>query len=144
MQLGLVGLGRMGSGMTERLRQGGHEVMTYDPAVDSTAESLEELKEQLEPPRVTWLMVPSGDITEQTFQQVLGLADDGDTIVDGGNSYFRHSMRRHEETRTLMPSRSPSSPRYAPQRQAAMKVRTPQEAGLRPMPPSSKTTSGRM
>jgi 6-phosphogluconate dehydrogenase len=71
--------------------------MTYDPAVDSTAESLEELKEQLEPPRVTWLMVPSGDITEQTFQQVLGLADDGDTIVDGGNSYFRHSMRRHEE-----------------------------------------------
>jgi 6-phosphogluconate dehydrogenase len=96
MKLGMVGLGRMGSGMTERLRRDGHEVMTYDPAVDSTAASLEQLKEQLEPPRVVWLMVPSGDITERTFQQALELADEGDTIVDGGNSYFRDTIRRHE------------------------------------------------
>jgi 6-phosphogluconate dehydrogenase len=97
MKLGMVGLGRMGSGMTERLRRDGHELMTYDPAVDSTADSLQELKEQLEPPRVVWLMVPSGEITEQTFRQTLGVLEPGDTIVDGGNSYFRHSIRRHGE-----------------------------------------------
>ena len=97
MKLGMVGLGRMGSGMTERLRRDGHEVMTYDPAVESTADSLEELKEQLEAPRVVWLMVPSGEITEQTFRQSLGVGDPGDTIIDGGNSYFRDSIRRHGE-----------------------------------------------
>jgi 6-phosphogluconate dehydrogenase len=97
MKLGMVGLGRMGSGMAERLRRDGHELMTYDPAVDSTADSLEELKEQLEAPRVVWLMVPSGEITEQTFRQTLGVLEPGDTIVDGGNSYFRHSIRRYGE-----------------------------------------------
>jgi 6-phosphogluconate dehydrogenase len=97
VKLGMVGLGRMGSGMTERLRRDGHEVMTYDPRVESTAESLEELVAQLEPPRVVWLMVPSGEITEQTFQLALEHAEPGDVIVDGGNSYFRDSIRRYEQ-----------------------------------------------
>jgi len=95
----MVGLGRMGSGMTERLQRDGHEVMTYDPAKESTAASLEELKEQLEAPRVFWLMVPSGDVTEQSFRQALDVLDPGDTIVDGGNSYFKDSIRRHAEAR---------------------------------------------
>jgi len=98
MQLGMIGLGRMGNGMTERLREHGHDVRTYDPNVESrTAGSLEELKEQLDAPRAFWLMIPAGKITEDAFQQLLGLADPGDTIVDGGNSNFRDSQRRAAE-----------------------------------------------
>jgi 6-phosphogluconate dehydrogenase len=89
----------MGNGMTERLREAGHDVRTYDPQVESrTAGSLEELKGQLEAPRAFWLMVPSGEITEAVFQDVLGLAEPGDTIVDGGNSNFRDSQRRNRES----------------------------------------------
>jgi 6-phosphogluconate dehydrogenase len=99
MKLGMVGLGRMGSGMTARLRRDGHEVMTYDPNVDSTAESLAELASQLEPPRVVWLMVPSGEITERTFQDALSVLEPDDVIVDGGNSYFRESMRRYNDAK---------------------------------------------
>ena len=98
MQLGMIGLGRMGSGMTERLREGGHEVMSYDPNVEArTAASLDELKQQLDAPRPFWMMIPAGKITEDTFQQLLELADEGDTIVDGGNSNFRDSQRRYAE-----------------------------------------------
>jgi 6-phosphogluconate dehydrogenase len=95
MQLGMVGLGRMGGNMAERLARDGHDVRTYDPQVESTAGSLEELAAQLDAPRAVWLMVPSGDITEQTFRTTLEALSDGDTIVDGGNSNFRHSQRRH-------------------------------------------------
>ena len=80
MKLGMVGLGRMGSGMTERLRLDGHEVMTYDPKVESTASSLEELATQLEPPRAVWLMIPSGEPTEAVFHELLGILESGDTI----------------------------------------------------------------
>ena len=97
MKLGMVGLGRMGSGMTERLRQNGHEVQTYDYAVESTAGSLEELVAQLEPPRVVWMMIPAGKITEDAFQELLALVDAGDVIVDGGNAHFRDSIRRGEQ-----------------------------------------------
>jgi 6-phosphogluconate dehydrogenase len=98
MQLGMIGLGRMGNGMTERLREHGHDVKTYDPAVESrTAASLEELRSQLDAPRAFWMMIPAGKITEDTFQELLKLADEGDTIVDGGNSNFRDSQRRCAE-----------------------------------------------
>jgi 6-phosphogluconate dehydrogenase len=93
----MVGLGRMGAGMTERLRRAGHEVQTFDPNVESTAASLEELAAQLESPRAVWVMVPAGAVTEQVFQELLGLLEQGDTIVDGGNSNFRESIRRGEE-----------------------------------------------
>jgi 6-phosphogluconate dehydrogenase len=98
MQLGMIGLGRMGSGMTERLREGGHDVQTYDPNVESrTASSLAELKQQLDAPRAFWLMIPAGKITEDVFQELLGVAEQGDTIIDGGNSNFRDSKRRYVE-----------------------------------------------
>jgi 6-phosphogluconate dehydrogenase len=98
VQLGMIGLGRMGNGMTERLREGGHEVMSYDPNVEArTATSLEELAQQLDKPRPLWMMIPAGEITENTFQQLLTILDEGDTIVDGGNSNFRDSKRRYEE-----------------------------------------------
>jgi 6-phosphogluconate dehydrogenase len=97
MKLGMVGLGRMGSGMTERLRLGGHEVQTYDPQKESTASSLEELASQLEPPRVVWMMIPAGEITESTFKELVGILERGDVIVDGGNSNFHDSQRRNAE-----------------------------------------------
>jgi 6-phosphogluconate dehydrogenase len=99
MQLGMIGLGRMGNGMTERLREHEHDVRTYDPAVESrTAASLEELKSQLGAPRAFWMMIPAGKVTEDVFQELLKLADKGDTIVDGGNSNFRDSQRRYRES----------------------------------------------
>jgi 6-phosphogluconate dehydrogenase len=93
----MVGLGRMGSGMTGRLQQDGHDVKTYDPQVESTAGSLEELASQLDAPRAVWLMIPAGKITEDAFQELLGILEPGDSIVDGGNSNFRDSQRRHAE-----------------------------------------------
>jgi 6-phosphogluconate dehydrogenase len=99
MQLGMVGLGRMGSGMTGRLEEHGHEVKTYDPKVPSTAKTLGALCKQLKPPRHVWLMIPAGEITEKAFQQLVRLLEPGDTIVDGGNSNFRDSQRRYREAR---------------------------------------------
>jgi hypothetical protein len=91
----MIGLGRMGGNMTTRLEQDGHDVKTYDPGVSSTASTLGELRDQLASPRAFWMMVPAGPVTEGTFQELLGLAEPGDTIVDGGNSNFRDSQRRY-------------------------------------------------
>jgi 6-phosphogluconate dehydrogenase len=99
MQLGMIGLGRMGANMTTRLTERGHDVKTYDPGVDSTAGSLEDLRDQLDAPRTFWMMVPSGKITEDTFLGLLGLGAAGDVIVDGGNSNFRDSQRRYADAK---------------------------------------------
>ena len=98
MQVGMVGLGRMGANMSERLRRGDHEVIGYDrnPEVSEVG-SLSELVAKLTVPRVAWVMVPAGDPTEQTIQELAGLLQKGDLIVDGGNSNFRDSMRRAAE-----------------------------------------------
>ena len=98
MQLGMVGLGRMGANMAERLRRGDHEVIGYDRNAEiSEVGSLSELVDRLTAPRVAWVMVPAGDPTEQTIQELAGLLQKGDLIVDGGNSNFRDSMRRSTE-----------------------------------------------
>ena len=98
MKLGMVGLGRMGSGMSERLRGGGHEVIGYDRDPDVTqAKSLEELVAAIEPPRHLWMMLPAGDPTEDTIETLSKLLQPDDLIVDGGNSNFRDSVRRAEE-----------------------------------------------
>jgi len=97
MKLGMVGMGRMGGNMVERLRRSGHEVETYartNPA--RTATSLVDLVGKLEHPRIVWLMIPAGDPTEQAFQELLGLLEKDDIIVDGGNSHFTDSKRRGE------------------------------------------------
>jgi 6-phosphogluconate dehydrogenase len=99
VKLGMVGLGRMGSGMTKRLEEHGQEVATYDPQVASTARSLRELAKQLEPPRHVWMMIPAGKITEDTFQKLLGILEPGDVVIDGGNSNFRDSQRRYKDAR---------------------------------------------
>jgi len=98
MQLGMVGLGRMGGNMAKRLRRGGHEVIGYtrDPAVSDVG-SLSELVGGLNAPRTVWLMIPAGAPTEQTIQELAGLLQARDLIVDGGNSNFRDSMRRGAE-----------------------------------------------
>jgi 6-phosphogluconate dehydrogenase len=87
MQLGLVGLGRMGGNMRERLRHAGHEVVGYDRNRDiSDSDSLEDMVGKLAAPRAVWLMVPAGDITQDAVHQLAGLLSDGDIVVDGGNS----------------------------------------------------------
>jgi 6-phosphogluconate dehydrogenase len=98
MQLGMVGLGRMGGNMTKRLEAAGHEVKTFDPQVESTASSLEELASQLDKPRSVWLMVPAG-IVDRVVGELAPHLDDGDTIVDGGNSYYVDDLRRQHELR---------------------------------------------
>jgi len=98
MQLGMIGLGRMGGNMTIRLRERGHDMKTFDRHSETrTATSLEELHDQLDTPRAFWLMIPAGAPTEDTFRRLLELGDAGDTIVDGGNSNFRDSQRRYVE-----------------------------------------------
>jgi 6-phosphogluconate dehydrogenase len=99
VQLGMIGLGRMGGNMAERLREHGHDVPTYDPKVESTAQSLEELRDQLDPPRTFWMMVPAGAITDQTFDELLRVAEPGDVVVDGGNSNFRDSQARYAKAK---------------------------------------------
>jgi 6-phosphogluconate dehydrogenase len=94
----MVGLGRMGANMAERLRSRDHEVIGYDrnPQTSDVA-SLDELVKRLESPRTIWLMVPAGDPTEETISALAELLDEGDLVVDGGNSYFRDSLRRDRE-----------------------------------------------
>jgi 6-phosphogluconate dehydrogenase len=87
MQLGMIGLGRMGGNMAERLRRAGHEVVGYDPFSEATdVATMEELIATLRPPRTVWIMVPSGDPTNETVAALAELLEDGDLVVEGGNS----------------------------------------------------------
>jgi 6-phosphogluconate dehydrogenase len=109
MELGMVGLGRMGANMTRRLMRDGHELVVYDVNPDAVsglegegargASSLQELAEQLSAPRAVWVMVPAGEITERTVEDLAAVLEAGDAIVDGGNSYYRDDIRRAESLR---------------------------------------------
>src|SRR2546421_10897548 len=106
VQLGMVGLGRMGAGMSQRLLQGGHQVAVYDRSADAMqalagrgatpSSTLQDLGQQLKAPRVVWLMIPAGPPIDDTIQQLQGTLSPGDVIVDGGNSNYRDSIRRAE------------------------------------------------
>ena len=107
MELGMIGLGRMGANMAERLVRGGHSVISYDRSAEAIqrvvdkgaigAHSLADFVRQLALPRVIWLMVPSGAPVDETIEQLLPNLAQGDIIVDGGNSYYKDSIRRAEK-----------------------------------------------
>ena len=99
MKLGMIGLGRMGGNMAQRLDRDGHEVVTYTRSGGGTAATIEELVSELDPPRVAWMMVPAGEPTEATLTTLLGSLEPDDIVVDGGNSNFRDSKRRYAQAR---------------------------------------------
>jgi 6-phosphogluconate dehydrogenase len=104
MRIGMVGLGKMGANMTARLLRGGHQVVVHDRAGDAVAraaaggaagaDSLEALVGKLAAPRAVWVMVPAGAPTEETVERLAALLSPGDTVIDGGNSNYKESMRR--------------------------------------------------
>ncbi len=104
MELGMVGLGRMGANMAQRLVRGGHDVTGFDPDErarksaeangSSSAASLADLVKALRAPRTVWLMVPAGKITDDTVTALLLLLSAGDTVIDGGNSFYKDTLRR--------------------------------------------------
>ncbi len=107
MQLGMVGLGRMGANMVRRLMRGGHDCVVFDLSPDNVkqlegegatgATSLEEFAEKLSKPRAAWVMVPAGEPTDKTVIALAELFDPGDIIIDGGNSYFKDDLRRERQ-----------------------------------------------
>jgi 6-phosphogluconate dehydrogenase len=107
MELGIIGLGKMGFNMAERLRLAGHKVVGFDfnkEAVDKLTAtgsvgvtSLEDLVKNLAAPRAIWMMVPSGDPVDQTIAKLEPLMEKGDTFIDGGNSNYKDTQRRHDE-----------------------------------------------
>lgn len=107
MDIGMVGLGRMGGNMASRLARGGHRVVAYDRDPDTrahaaakgleSADTLEHLASQLASPRVIWVMVPSGNPTEGTMSALMEVLSEGDIVVDGGNTHYKDSMRRGAE-----------------------------------------------
>ena len=106
MELGMIGLGRMGANMIERLLKGGHRVVGHARRTESVnrvvergaegANSLEDLVSKLKPPRVIWLMIPAGEPVDKTIQALIPILDADDVIIDGGNSFYKDTVRRAE------------------------------------------------
>ena len=109
MQLGMVGLGRMGANIVRRLMRDGHDCVVYDVSPDAVkaladegatgSDSLDDFVARLNPPRAAWVMVPAGEITETTVRDLGDRLESGDAIIDGGNSYYRDDMRRAAKLR---------------------------------------------
>src|SRR5215208_6971266 len=111
MQLGFIGLGRMGANMVRRLVRDGHEVIAWNRTVEKATEladeerasghaitaatTVGELVAKLEKPRAAWVMVPAGDATEEQIKELIEHLETGDTIIDGGNTNFHDDVRRH-------------------------------------------------
>uniref|UniRef100_UPI002FC78756 NAD(P)-binding domain-containing protein n=1 Tax=Bosea sp. (in: a-proteobacteria) TaxID=1871050 RepID=UPI002FC78756 len=107
MQLGVVGLGRMGANIVRRLHRAGHDCVVYDRdpkpgaalardgAVNAT--DLKEMVEKLQVPRAIWIMLPAGEITEATLNELSGMLAPGDTLIDGGNAFWKDDVRRGRE-----------------------------------------------
>jgi 6-phosphogluconate dehydrogenase len=109
MQIAVIGLGRMGANIARRLMRGGHKVVAFDRNPDNVrqlasegavaAGSLEEAASLLEPPRIFWVMLPAGEPTEETVATLQAIAQSGDVVIDGGNSFFKDDVRRAAECR---------------------------------------------
>ncbi|MEO7217199.1 MAG: phosphogluconate dehydrogenase (NAD(+)-dependent, decarboxylating) [Gemmatimonadaceae bacterium] len=107
MQLAMIGLGKMGGAMTERLIQGGHSVVVYDRSADAVnnvvalgatgSKSLKDVAAKLSTPRIVWVMVPAGQPTDDTVAELGSILESGDVIIDGGNSNFHDTLRRGSE-----------------------------------------------
>jgi len=107
MKIGFIGLGKMGGRMIERLIKGGHEIVAFDPIRKAVKEaeskgavpagSPQDVVDKLDPPRVIWIMVPSGQPTEETITSLSSFLKAGDILIDGGNSLYKDSMRRAQE-----------------------------------------------
>ena len=108
MQIAMIGLGKMGFQLSLNLVDKNYDVVAFDVNKDSmkkissldvkTADSLEELVNQLEKPRTVWMMVPAGDATEAVFDKLVDLLEEGDRIIDGGNAHYKDSIRRNEKS----------------------------------------------
>src|SRR4029078_11588128 len=104
MQIGMIGLGRMGGNIVRRLTRNGHQCVVFDRNPEAIqalvgedvvgSADLNTLVEQLKKPRAIWVMLPAGAITEQTVEQLGGLLEKGDTVIDGGNSFYKDDIRR--------------------------------------------------
>jgi 6-phosphogluconate dehydrogenase len=107
MQLGFIGLGRMGGNMVTRLARGGHSVVGYDPSPAARqtvtaagargVDSIKALVEALAPPRAVWVMVPAGEATDSVLRELAGRLEPGDLVVDGGNAHYKDDVRRARE-----------------------------------------------
>jgi len=106
MRIGFIGLGKMGMNMVERLLNSGHEVVAYARTQDTVkkaegkgaigAKSLQDVLSKLKKPKIIWLMVPAGDATEETINNAASFLEEGDIVIDGGNSFYKDSIRRAE------------------------------------------------
>ncbi|MBI5057111.1 MAG: decarboxylating 6-phosphogluconate dehydrogenase [Nitrospirae bacterium] len=107
MKIGMVGMGKMGMNMSRRLIQGGHSIVAYDRSKEklkeikkykaATAYSLDDLAKLLKPPRVVWLMIPAGKAVDETIDQLQNILQKGDTIIDGGNSFYKDDIRHERQ-----------------------------------------------
>ncbi|MGB6536471.1 MAG: decarboxylating 6-phosphogluconate dehydrogenase [Xanthobacteraceae bacterium] len=110
MQLGVVGLGRMGGNIVQRLMRSGHSCVVYDKSAEAVAAltgkgatgsgGLDELAQKLSPPRAVWLMLPAGAVTEDAVRQLQGVLSSGDIVIDGGNTFYKDDVRRARELAT--------------------------------------------
>ena len=125
MQLGMVGLGRMGAGIVRRLLKDGHDCVGYDVSAEAVkaleadgatgSTSLEEFAAALEKPRTAWVMVPAGEITSKTISALAEVLEPGDVVIDGGNTHYVEDIRHAAELaeRSLTPANSNRLPRAA-------------------------------
>src|SRR3989344_7064168 len=99
MKIGFIGLGKMGSRMVHKLQKEGHEVVAWNRSDDElkNIDSIEKLVKSLEKPRVIWVMLPAGEVTEEALKEVSKFVEEGDVVIDGGNAFYKDTQRRYKE-----------------------------------------------